>query len=61
MKEVAKVSLNRMGRLNNQLVAILDKTDATPIEVLAVLHQFITIIERYFEVSTRPKPTQEKK
>ena len=55
MKEVAKASLNRMGRLNNQLVGVVDKTDATPIEVITVLRQLVLTIERLFEVSTRPK------
>ena len=55
MKEVAKASLNRMGRLNNQLVGVVDKTDATPVEVITVLRQLVLTIERLFEVSTRPK------
>lgn len=53
MKEVSKASLGRMGRLNNQIIGVVDKTDATPIEVIIVLHQLALTIERLFELSTK--------
>ena len=55
MKDIAKASLNRMGRFNNQLVEVVDKTDATPIEVIVILRRLVLTIEQLFELSTKPR------
>ena len=55
MKDIVKASLNRMGRLNNQLVEVVDKTDATPIEVIVILRRLVLTIEQLFELSTKPE------
>ena len=53
MKRASKASVDRMGKLNNKIVDVLDKTPATSVEVQVVLYQILARIERYFELSVK--------
>lgn len=55
MKHPSKASVDRMGKLNNAVVDCLDRTTATPMEVVMVLRQVLARIERYFELSVKPE------
>jgi len=58
MKDVSKASLDRMGRLNNAMVEVVNKTKATPIEVVTVLRQLAARIEHCLELSVSVKETR---
>jgi len=55
MKDALEASKSRMGKLNNAIVMVLDKSNTTPLETIAVLRLLLTRLERAFEVSVMPK------
>ena len=55
MKEIPKTRKDRMGRLNNQIVELVDKSELTPPEVIIVLRAMANNLERLFDISTRGK------
>lgn len=38
MKEIASRQFDRMGRLNNQVMELIDKSQLTPTEVITILN-----------------------
>jgi len=55
MKDMSKAGKDRMGRLNNQIVDLIDKAELNPPEVLLVLKMLINRIEQLFILSLRQK------
>ena len=53
MKEIPKTRKDKMGRLNNQIVELVDKSELTPLEAIVVLRTIANNLERLFEISTR--------
>uniref|UniRef100_A0A6M3LIG1 Uncharacterized protein n=1 Tax=viral metagenome TaxID=1070528 RepID=A0A6M3LIG1_9ZZZZ len=53
MKEIPKTRTDKMGRLNNQVVELVDKSDLTPLEAIVVLRMVANRLEQLFDVSTR--------
>ena len=55
MKEIPKTRKDKMGRLNNQIVELIDKSELTPPEVIAVLRMVANRLEELFQISTGGK------
>ena len=53
MKEIPKTRKDKMGRFNNQVVELIDKSELTPLETIIVLRVVANKLEQLFEVSTR--------
>ena len=53
MKEIPKTRKDKMGRLNNQIVELVNKAELTPLEAIVVLRQISGKLEELFEISTR--------
>jgi len=52
MKEIPKTRKDKMGRLNNQMVKLIDSSDLTPLEIITVLRMIVHKVERLLEVET---------
>ena len=53
MRDIPKTRKDKMGRLNNQIVELVDKSELTPLEAIVVLRQISNKLEQLFEISTR--------
>lgn len=51
MKEISKPRADKMGRLNNRLVELIDKSDLQPPDVVLVLKHLAARIEQAFLIS----------
>jgi len=52
MKEIPKTRKDKMGRLNNQIVELVDKSELTPLETIVVLRMVAIRLEELFQIST---------
>jgi len=52
MKEIPKTRKDKMGRLNNQIVELVDKSELTPLEAIVVLRMVAIRLEELFQIST---------
>jgi len=50
MKELSETSNDRMGRLNNAMMTVIDESKATPVEVVMVLRLIVRRMEKAFEL-----------
>lgn len=53
MKGIPKTRKDKMGRLNNQIVELVDKSELTPLEAIVVLRMVANMLEQLFAISTR--------
>lgn len=53
MKEIPKTRKDKMGRLNNQIVELVDKSELTPPEAIVIIRMVANKLEQIFEISTR--------
>jgi len=52
MRDIPKTRKDKMGRLNNQIVELIDKSELTPLEVIVVLRMVANHLEQLFHIST---------
>ena len=55
MRKIFKTRQNKMGKFNNQMVELIDKSDLTPPEAIIVIRQLANHLEVMFEVSLKGK------
>ena len=56
MRESTDTSLSKMGELNNFLIALIDSSECTPIEVITVLRLITLRLDNAFELSVMGNP-----
>lgn len=54
MKDIPTASKDRMGKLSNALVEVINESDVSPLEAMALLDLLLIRMKRSFEVSVMP-------